>query len=60
MEISTAIGCKINCAYCPQEKFVRAYHKADKVPERMTFDAYKTILSESPRGKPRGDSLSFP
>ncbi len=48
MEITTTIGCKVNCAYCPQDKFVEAYHKAVRAPERMTFDAYKTILNKIP------------
>ena len=27
MEITTRIGCKNNCAYCPQAKLIKAYQK---------------------------------
>lgn len=44
MEITTNIGCKVHCAYCPQDKLIRAYNNIGEVSKRMTFETYKTIL----------------
>ena len=48
MEITTNIGCKINCAYCPQDMLVRAYRNIGDVPRVMTLDIFKMILSKIP------------
>ena len=48
MEITTTIGCKVNCAYCPQDKLIRAYQSKGGIPKRMTLDNYKTILNKIP------------
>jgi sulfatase maturation enzyme AslB (radical SAM superfamily) len=48
LEISTNIGCKVNCAYCPQSKLVKAYYNRGDVPKIMTFDVFKTVLNKIP------------
>ena len=48
MEVTTTIGCKINCAYCPQDKLIRAYKSIGGIPKKMTLDSYKTILNKIP------------
>lgn len=48
MEITTNIGCNINCAYCPQDKLLRAYNHMGEVSKRMSIDTYKTIINKVP------------
>ncbi|MBN1871460.1 MAG: radical SAM protein [Candidatus Omnitrophica bacterium] len=47
MEITTGVGCKISCAYCPQETFVKAYVKRSNVM-RMSLDAFKSYADKIP------------
>jgi organic radical activating enzyme len=49
IEITTVIGCRNRCDYCPQDKLVRAYKDLGGAT-RMTLDAYKKILSKIPAG----------
>ena len=48
LEITTRIGCKNNCIYCPQEAFVCAYKARSKQFE-MSFDLFKTCLDKIPK-----------
>ncbi len=48
-EITTVIGCKNRCAYCPQDKLIRAYRDRGGT-NRMTLDGFKTMLSKIPAG----------
>lgn len=46
MEITTQIGCKNACSYCPQDKVVAAYPKdADR---HMSFDIFKNCIDKIP------------
>lgn len=47
MEITTVIGCKIRCDYCPQNKLIQAYTKRSKVI-KMSFETFKICLDKIP------------
>jgi len=47
MEITTIIGCKMSCTYCPQDRFVKAYTKRSDCL-KMSFDTFKTYLDKIP------------
>ena len=47
MEITTKIGCKIDCIYCPQEKFAKAYKKRSNVL-MLSFDVFKACVDKIP------------
>lgn len=47
MEITTNVGCKNACFYCPQDTFIRAYKKRSDVLQ-MSFDVFKTCLDKIP------------
>ena len=47
MEITSVIGCKIRCTYCPQDKLMRAYAKRSNI-YKMTFDTFKRCLDKIP------------
>ncbi len=47
LEITTVIGCKIRCTYCPQDKLVKAYAKRSNI-YKMTFDTFKQCLNKIP------------
>jgi hypothetical protein len=49
IEITTVIGCRNRCDYCPQDKLVRAYNDLGGAT-RMTLDSYKKVLSKIPAG----------
>ncbi|MDD3053763.1 MAG: SPASM domain-containing protein [Endomicrobiia bacterium] len=44
LEVTTYIGCKVLCKYCPQDKIVRAYDNL-KAKTNMTLSDFKKILS---------------
>jgi len=46
MEITTRIGCKNMCSYCPQKKIISAYKDKAYV---MSFDTYKKCLNKIPK-----------
>ena len=49
MEISTAMGCSVNCEFCPQDVLLKKYYEKDKNRQRvMTVDNFKTILKHTP------------
>jgi organic radical activating enzyme len=49
IEITTTIGCRIRCTYCPQDKLMQAYTKRSNVTI-MTFDTFKQCLDKIPMG----------
>lgn len=53
LEITTEIGCKLNCRYCPQKTLVRAYaageKRATERPMMMTFELFKTCIDKVPQ-----------
>ena len=46
LEITTMIGCKVACVYCPQDKISHRYFGADRM---MEFDDFKIYLEKVPR-----------
>lgn len=47
MEITTVIGCKVACKYCPQKNFVNAYQKRSNIYS-MTLDVFKKCVDKIP------------
>jgi len=47
IEITTNIGCKNACAYCPQNKIITAYTKRSDILQ-MSFDIFKTCVDRIP------------
>lgn len=51
LEFSLAIGCKLNCKYCPQEKLIKRYVcDFGKDVMYMKFEDFKTCLSKVNKG----------
>jgi len=46
MEITTTVGCKINCKFCPQKTLLKAYK--NKV-RKLSFDNFKIALDKLPK-----------
>lgn len=46
MEISTIVGCKMGCAYCPQKTHISNYSGGEK---RMSFDTFMTCIKKIPK-----------
>ena len=46
LEITTCIGCGVDCSYCPQDKIVGAYEKGD--PRIMTVEVFKRVIDKIP------------
>ena len=51
IEITTVVGCKNACTYCPQDKLLEAYARRSNVFQ-MSFGAYKTCLDKIPLNVP--------
>lgn len=50
MEITTQIGCSINCKFCPQDIFVRKYFENDINREsKMSLDTLEKCLDKLPK-----------
>ena len=50
MEITTQIGCKNNCIYCPQDVFQQAYYKRFGNNEvKLNLEFYKLLLEKIPK-----------
>jgi len=47
MEITTVIGCKVQCRYCPQTKLVQSYVNKSK-STRMSWGTFKTCIDKIP------------
>jgi organic radical activating enzyme len=48
LEITTVLGCKNMCEYCPQEKLIHAY-KLKSNEKVMSLDLFKTCLNKIPQ-----------
>ncbi len=49
IEITTFVGCSVNCHYCPQDKFLKAYYKNDKNRTRqMSLETFERCLDFFP------------
>ncbi len=49
LEISTIMGCSVNCKFCPQDVILKKYYEKNKKRQRvMTLDNFKIILKHTP------------
>ncbi len=47
IEITTAMGCRLNCRFCPQKKLLEEYKKTENPNKTvMTLEDFKGILSQ--------------
>jgi Iron-sulfur cluster-binding domain/Radical SAM superfamily len=46
LEITTMVGCKVACVYCPQDKISRRYFGEERM---MKFKDFKTYIEKVPR-----------
>ena len=46
LEITTMVGCKVACVYCPQDKISHRYFGGDRM---MKFDDFKIYIEKVPR-----------
>jgi MoaA/NifB/PqqE/SkfB family radical SAM enzyme len=46
LEITTMVGCKVACVYCPQDKISHRYFGADRM---MRYDDFKTYIEKVPK-----------
>ena len=47
LAVSTVIGCKNFCSYCPQDKVIKAYTKRSKIIS-MNLEIFKICISKLP------------
>lgn len=48
MEITTKIGCSINCKYCPQSVFLQKYFETGNEDRYMSFGMFKNCVDKMP------------
>ena len=48
MEITTKIGCAVNCKYCPQGVLLKNYFKSGKEEKYMSFNTFKKCIDKMP------------
>jgi organic radical activating enzyme len=49
IEVTTMLGCRVNCKYCPQKVLLKRYYETDKNrTSRMTLDDFKIFLNHTP------------
>jgi len=46
-EITTMIGCRNHCSYCPQDRIIREYHKISNI-DMLSMDMFKKTLERLP------------
>jgi hypothetical protein len=46
LEVTTMIGCRVACVYCPQDKISRRYFGPDRM---MSFDDFEIYIEKVPR-----------
>ena len=52
LEITTKIGCKCNCLYCPQDLLIKNYYNRNlnPIPDKaMTIETFKICISKVPK-----------
>lgn len=47
-EISTRIGCRLNCRFCPQQKIISNYLSDVSRPSLMSFETFTKCLNKIP------------
>ena len=48
IEITTKLGCAVDCKYCPQELFIREYLKEKNSDTVLSFENYKICIDKLP------------
>lgn len=48
LEITTKVGCVVNCKYCPQELFIKNYFKTGREAKMLSFDVFKKCIDKTP------------
>lgn len=49
IDVTTVIGCKINCRYCPQDLLIKSYYKDNPKRDRvMSMDTFIACLNHLP------------
>lgn len=48
MEITTKMGCAVNCKYCPQDVLLKNYFKTGNEEKYMSFETFKTCIDKMP------------
>ncbi|MCI8945904.1 MAG: hypothetical protein HFI91_02440 [Lachnospiraceae bacterium] len=49
LEVSTIMGCSVNCKYCPQDVLLKKYYEHDKKRQRiMTIENFEITLKHTP------------
>ena len=48
LDVTTKIGCSINCHFCPQASFMKKYYKNTDVNE-MSFETFKKCIDKTPK-----------
>ena len=51
IEITTSVGCSVNCVFCPQTLFVQRYYLlfGTSAPRILSYENFTTILKKLPK-----------
>lgn len=50
LEVSTIMGCTVNCRFCPQDVILKRYYEKDRMRQRvMTVENFRVILRHTPK-----------
>ena len=50
LEVTTTVGCKLDCTYCPQQKLISEYRKKCKPIWNLSLENFKQCLSKVEKG----------
>lgn len=48
MEITTKLGCAVNCKYCPQELYIKEYMKSEDSDKVLSLENFKICIDKLP------------
>ncbi len=49
IEITTVMGCRVNCKYCPQNNLIKRYYSEDKKrKQKLSFEDFKICIDKLP------------
>lgn len=50
LEVSTVMGCSVNCRFCPQDVMLQRYYEGNRNRQRlMTLENFRVILEHTPK-----------
>ena len=49
LEVTTKVGCKVQCRYCPQDIFVQKYQSCSNPKMLLSFNDYCAVLDKLPK-----------